>query len=223
MVQDPSAKDAAALQAPVPGTGYPGYGRTTPLPSKDPVTGRRLSGAAQARLKAERAQPQTRTRTRVKDAVPLAGGLWASVPDPPLSEGVVAVSVWVSTRVLPVAVQYAERGADITRARTITAMCSRLGKMRDKSTRCEQALTVREDRQGQAVNVLSPDPPVGDPIACLPWAYFRLASSIHDATRDEHFSRDRYLSVSETCSAMGMVPPNAAIDALIEALAPKGS
>lgn len=195
------------------------------MPSKDPVTGRRLSGAAQAKLKAERQAPATPSARGKVPSTPLAppAPSFLALAAPPLAQGVIAVSDWTVTQVLPRCVGLSEHGRDLTRVRTVQILCGKLGKIREKTVRAEQALAVREDRQGVSVDMLAESPPFGDPIAILPWAFMRLARAIHACAQDPHFSRDRYLSIGEAIGTIGMLPPNAAIDALIAVLDPRGS
>lgn len=128
------------------------------------------------------------------------------------------MSEWASSQVLPLCILLADASQDLTRVRVVQALCAKLGKMRDKSLRAEQACAVRLDRKGVAADVLANVAPLGDPIGVLVWSFLRLARAIHGAAQDRVFSRDRYLTVGDACATMGMLPPNAAIDALIDAL-----
>ena len=166
------------------------------------------------------------TRAQARQLVCLATipvhQLWAAneFADPRTCEGVIAVAEWAVTAVLPTCVALARSGMDLDRVSVVQKSAAKLGKMRDKALRCEQALLVREDRRGTAVDVLAPEPPVHDPIATLAWAYMALAKAIYDMTRDAHFRAKKYTIMTDACAAVGYVPPNSAIDAILDEFDP---
>ena len=187
------------------------------MPSRDPVSGKRLTGAQQRRLKEQRTAP---TVGGPAHDPPTPTGLYSAITDPPVREGVIAVAEWAVTAVLPTCVALARSGMDLDRVSVVQKSAAKLGKMRDKALRCEQALLVREDRRGTAVDVLAPEPPVHDPIATLAWAYMALAKAIYDMTRDAHFRAKKYTIMTDACAAVGYVPPNSAIDAILDEFDP---
>ena len=139
------------------------------MPSRDPATGKRLSGAQQRRRKREVQAPELQA-----PEVPPVPARFAGLPSPPAT--VSAIEAWAAGLNLCAAVA-AEDSADnaAPRVSAVIGLCRELGRLSVKAARSEKALRLRRLRLGES-DALDPErPPVDDPAATVLWAYRRLA------------------------------------------------
>ena len=125
------------------------------MPSRDPKTGKRLSGAQQAKLTAARRQGLDHIPTPCLTNVPL----------PPC--GVGAIESWAAV----VNLRCATETVDPVRLHWIGTLCRELGKMAAKARRAEKVMKLRRLRQGIDDHIDLDAPPIDDPVAIVPWCY----------------------------------------------------
>jgi hypothetical protein len=112
----------------------------------------------------------------------------------------------------------AERGEDPVRVSTIHKACRKLGQLKDKARRSEQTCQLRKLRLHEQIDLASPTPPIGDPLAAVGWAYLRLAQQIYAMATVPRFEPAAYILPVEVCASVGFLPNNQAAKALIQRL-----
>lgn len=195
------------------------------VPSKNPLTGRRLSGNAQRqrqRLAAAHAafstadegvpcaEPRVPNRLRLPPALEddesglcQSVDLFAALPEAPLLGGVAACESWAA-KVALVCAQAVEAGADAERALLLATCCKRLGQLAPKAQRSEQAAYVGEHGLGRKVDLLADDPPLAQPLCGVAWVFFRLCRLTESLVRrDAPVDPQRVLLLLNVLSVAG--------------------
>lgn len=154
------------------------------MPSRDPVTKRRLSGAAQRRKAATSKALAVRTAPEAElvDTLPIPAA-FGGVQPPPYAGGVDAVEGWAADVNLRAAL--AADGCDeyeAARIHAVVQLCGELGKTRRKARAAEKILRLRQVRLfDDAAELDVKSPPYGDPVAIVGWSYLFIARLIHEA------------------------------------------
>lgn len=174
------------------------------MPSRDPKTGRRLSGAAQRKKARPAPAPApvpsphpSRKRpiepppppppapaappARVSEA-PSAeqdGNPFAGLRAPPLDEGPPAIESW-GAEVGAMAVEAAQRGQDPGRVRWVHRAVRKIGQLKDKSRHSWKMCQALAEFRGEEVDLRAEERPAVA-VALPAWAYFRIAVAIHAA------------------------------------------
>ena len=180
------------------------------MPSKDPETGKRLSGAALRKRRAERGEVAA-------DAPDLPiPDAFADVAAPPLC--VAAIESWAAGLNLRAAVA-AEEAVEESGPRVVfvVGVCRELGRLSVKATRSEKAMRLRRLRLGED-DVLDTDvPPLGDPVVAVAWAYARLARLGFEAATSPSWRPDgRKVAAAKALAGAGFLPCNAELRAVAE-------
>lgn len=104
---------------------------------------------------------------------------------PPLAQGVDACLSWANEVGLRVYLLVAsEKEAELKRAKLLIRMVSRIGMLRSKAFRSEQAVLVRKEQEQHPIDLLSDAPPLRDPLATTAWAYFALVKLLFEACQN---------------------------------------
>lgn len=144
------------------------------MPSYNPTTGKRLSGAVQRKRKHE--------LTTAQEAGP--SGLNVSLP--PLAKGAEACVSWANdVGLICIAAAQHGRPAELPRVRVVSTTLAKLGMLKDKALRSEQAVKLRSQLDGVVCDLLSSNPPLGDAVAAVAWAYFQLVRLLHEQCHNE--------------------------------------
>lgn len=155
------------------------------MPSKNPQTGHRLSGGAQRKLAALR-RGEASTALTLPDEVEVDA--FVGVTPPPVADGVNRVSSWAA-QVLGVAVGHLATTIDAKAVLVAKALKS-LGKMQGKAVKSENALKLRQLRQGVSYDLTATERP-SDDLATHAWSFCRLAGVIYDVACDPCFDAER--------------------------------
>jgi len=164
------------------------------MPSRDPKTGKRLSGSAQAKLTAARRQGLDHIPTPCLTNVPL----------PPA--GVGAIESWAAVINLRCAVET----VDPVRLHWIGTLCRELGKMAAKARRAEKVMKLRRLRQGIDDHIDLDAPPIDDPVAIVPWCYAAVAAYLHTVASAPGWGPDeqKALRLKSLCQAGFLACPD---------------
>jgi hypothetical protein len=190
------------------------------VPLRDPATGKRLSGAAQrrrARLCASPGEPtEASPQSQTPPPLPPVG---AHLGPPPLGAGVAACETWL-LRLAMTAGQAAEQGQDLARVLLVRSLVREAGKLRDKATRSQKAVSLLLLRRGIKVDVSGSDPPYEHPAAGALWAYLRLVTLAYESATIllDAPTQHRLQEAAKTLASAGYVAGKGAIDALISEL-----
>lgn len=159
------------------------------MPSYNPTTGKRLSGAAQ------------RKRKQALASSPESGSFFSRLGAPPLSQGVEACVTWANDVGL-VCIATASHGSpgELLRIRVVSTTLAKLGMLKEKALRSEQAVNLRNQMESRKYHLLSTSPPLGDAMAAVGWAYFQLVRLLYTQCQqeitEENLSRWEVLSTS---------------------------
>lgn len=186
------------------------------MPSIDPTTGKRFSGARQQRHKRERAallsgdakrprRQNTQALTAPKSVQPATvADVQLPIPDnfadvtpPPISEGVAAVEAWAADLNLRSAVAAeTASAAEQVRLAAVGSILQQAAKVRIRAETSEKVCKLRRLRlfEGEALSL--DRPPVGDPVAIPAWAFVKLAALAHAAATDPGWLPDERLVVT---------------------------
>lgn len=190
--------------APVPTFGH--------VPSVDPNTGQRLSGAAQRKLNARQQQARGQLLTLGTSHPDLA-----AVPAPPVSGGVAACEAWAASVNLR-AVQLVQLGHEAERVKLIRSCVRKIGQLRVKARRSEKACELRMLTKRIKVDYLAEHPPTEDPLASCAWSYLQLCQVLHRICTQPGLDLQRTQDLVETLANAGFVPCAAAIAELIDSI-----
>lgn len=176
------------------------------MPSKDPTTGKRLSGAGQRTLK------KTRQDGGSALAVPAA---FADLEPPPPT--VTGVEAWAAGLAIRAAVAAESAGRELARAIAVAAILKSMGKLRSLAARSAKALELRRLRLREPG--VPTEAPISDPVAVPVWAFRRLAELAHEAATLPHWRPDPRLAVTvaalASCSGLPCQTEVAAIVARV--------
>lgn len=190
------------------------------MPSRD-ATGRRLSGAGQAKLKKEREAAGLVRRAPAAPTFPIHPTL-QDVPPPP-SRGVALVESWAAGLNLRAAVGLETATAEeAPRLAAVVGIVRECGKLKDKAGRAEKALTLRRLRLGGDDTVDLAQPPYGDPPAIVIFAFHKLAALAHDAATSPDWQPDGRLAAVKALASAGFLPCNAELQAISDAVEDQG-
>ncbi len=86
-----------------------------------------------------------------------------------------------------VCIQAACQGSqsDLLRVRVVTSTLAKLGMLKDKALRSEQAVRLRNQVDGVTCDLASSHPPLGDAMAAVAWAYFQLVTLLYEQCQHE--------------------------------------
>lgn len=192
-------------------TGAPGRpaGPTNSVPTRDPETGHRLSGAALRRRRAARDG-----HVLPEAALPVPAAFVGAVPPP---AGVAAIESWASGLNLRAAVAAEEPGAESTpRVAFVISLCRELGRLTVKAARSEKAMRLRRLRLGES-DAVGPEVPVDDPVAAVSWAYVHLARLAYEAATSPTWRLDpRKVAAAKALANAGFLTCNAELRAVAE-------
>lgn len=192
------------------------------MPSRD-ESGRRLSGAGQAKLKKQReaAGLVRRTPAVVEEAYPRHPALH-DVPTPP-PRGVAAVESWAAGLNLRAAVGLETADAEeAPRLAAVVGIGRELGRLKDKAARAEKALALRRIRLGGDDTVDLGSPPYGDPPAIVIYAFHKLASLAFDAATSPNWQPDGRIAAVKALASAGFLPCNSELQAISDAVEKQG-
>lgn len=164
------------------------------MPSRDPKTGKRLSGSQQIKL--------AEARRNGLDHIPTL--CLTNVPLPP--QGVGAIESWAAVVNLRCAVET----VDPVRLHWIGTLCRELGKMAAKARRAEKVMQLRRLRQGIDDHIDLDVPPIDDPVAIVPWCYAAVASYLHTVASAPGWGPDeqKALRLKSLCQAGFLACPD---------------
>lgn len=190
------------------------------MPTYDPTTGKRLSGAQQQ--KQARARRGTASLAVVSPAdveSPPVPPALLGLPPPP-TRGVAATEVWAAGLNLRAGVALHEASEEeAPRLFTATTICRELGKMTGKALRAEKALTLRRIRLGQVDRIDLDDPPYDDPVAICVWSFHKLAQLAYEAAADPAWKPDvRSLASARVFAGSALLPCAGALKAVADAI-----
>lgn len=179
------------------------------MPSRDPVTGKRLPGSAQRKLKALR---QGQPGALVKSP-PMA----LDVPPPPrevdASEAWVAVLNLKVSTLLPTAAD-----DDLPRLVFVVAVVQKLAKLRRRALMAEKYAQLRRLRLHEYYDIDLTTPPT-DPALSVLWAWHKLCEIIYQAATSAEFVRDVRIDAQvATLVNAGGLPCEARIAELMDQL-----
>lgn len=178
------------------------------MPSKNPHTGRRVSGGQQRAAKRARA---------------LASSVFAELTKPPIDQGVEAVESWAAGLNLRLAVALGDADeADAKRLRAIAVVVRELGRLKDKARRAEKALVLRARRLSGERAIRLDTPPYEDPPARIPWAYAALAQEAYEAATVSTWPLRRRMRRVRVLAQSGFLPCNFAIAQLSDEVDARG-
>lgn len=192
------------------------------MPSRD-KSGRRLSGAGQAKLKKQREAAGLVRRTPVAavEEAPRHPVLH-DVPPPP-DRGVAAVESWAAGLNLRAAVGLETATAEeAPRLAAVVGIVRECGKLKDKAARAEKALTLRRLRLGGDDVVDLDKPPFDDPPAIVIYAFHKLAALAFDAATTPDWQPDGRLAAVKALASAGFLPCNADLKAISDAVKAQG-
>lgn len=190
------------------------------MPSRDPRTGKRLSGSAQRRKAsgpAAPAVPRPAPRPVVPRGTPAQvpeerpgcppGNPFADLRAPPLDEGPPAVESWGAT-VAAMAVEAAQRAEDPARVRWVHRAVRKLGMLKDRARHAHKACEALAEFRGEEVDLCADERPTVA-VALPAWAFFVIARAIHvaatapawDEATEAHWSL-----IVEACASIGYTP-----------------
>lgn len=184
------------------------------MPSRD-ADGKRLSGAALRKRRAERDDHVALVRTGEASALPVPAA-FADVQPPPV--GVAAVEAWAAGLNLRAALA-AETADDETAPRVafVVGLCRELGRLSVKAGRSEKALKLRRLRLGESDALNLNVPPTDDPVAAVAWAYARLARLAFEAAASPSWVADpRQVAAAKALAGAGFLPCNGALKDVAE-------
>lgn len=141
------------------------------MPSRDPTTGKPISGAQGRRRRAAAAAlvPATASPPALTDT-----------PPPPVADGVPALEAWAAALLMRAAATSPGTPGERVQLDALTALCRELGRLRAKAARSHKALMLAQLRLGWApVDLTSPNPPADRPVAACAWAFVQLAELAH--------------------------------------------
>ena len=190
------------------------------MPSRD-ASGRRLSGAGQAKLKKQREAAGLVRRVPDAPTFPIHFTL-QDVPTPP-PRGVAAVESWAAGLNLRAAVGLETATAEeAPRLAAVVGIVRELGRLKDKAARAEKALALRRLRLGGDDGVDLESPPYGDPPAIVIYAFHKLASLAFDAATSPDWQPDGRLAAVKALASAGFLPCNADLKAISDAVKAQG-
>lgn len=174
------------------------------MPSRNPHTGRRESGASQRKGKRHRA---------------LAKPLFANLAEPPALAGTEAIEAWASGLNLRVGVAIGDASDEAaTRLKAIATIIRELGKLKDKARRAEKALRLRELRLQVSAELRLDDPPYEDPPARIPWVLLALAQEAHQAATQPGWPQRQRMRRVKVLAQTGFVPCNFTLGMISDAV-----
>lgn len=152
----------------------PSDGYSLGMPSYNATTGKRVSGAAQRKRKRAR-------NTAEEDVLP-----HLDVSAPPLAEGVEDCISWANDVGLHCIATARHGGpSKLLRVRVVSTTLAKLGMLKDKALRSEQAVKLRNQLDTIQCDLLSTEPPLGDAVAAVAWAYFQLVQLLYEQCHSE--------------------------------------
>lgn len=192
------------------------------MPSRDPETGKRLSGAALRKRRREREGEVGLVRAEPSAAI--AAPAEIPVPEvftaltPPPAKDVAAVEAWAAGLNLRAAVglETADE-AEAVRLVAVVTMVRELGRLSAKARRSEKALELRRLRLGEDVELDPTAPPFDDPAAIVLWAFLRLAQLAYDAAIAPTWQPDGRLAAVKALASAGFVACNDELRRIINA------
>lgn len=164
------------------------------MPSRDPKTGKRLSGQQQKQLAA--------ARRGGLDHIPTP--CLTNVPVPPV--GVGAIESWAAV----INLRCATETVDPLRLHWIGTLCRELGKMSAKARRAEKVMMLRRLRLGVDDAIDLDTPPVLDPVAIVPWCFVAVAAYLHTVASSPAWQPDeqKALRLKSLCQAGFLACPD---------------
>ena len=174
------------------------------MPSRDPWSGKRLSGAAQ------------RKKQRTPASAEPHREVFARLLPPPVDEGVEACVAWLSD-VGMLCMEAARDGAELVRVRVVVQSLTVLGVLKEKALRSEQAVRLRES----SIQVLlQQTPPLGDAMAAVGWAYFQMMQLLYAQCQEEmkKEAHARWAAMTSSAARLGYVKEQAQTRALVQHL-----
>ncbi len=192
------------------------------MPTYDPITGKRLSGAQQQKQARARRSTASLAITNapppVIEDVPIPPAL-LGLPPPP-ARGVAAVEAWAAGLNLRAGVALPDASEEeAPRLFTATTICRELGKLTGKALRAEKALTLRRIRLGQADRIDLDDPPFDDPVAICVWSFHKLAAIAYEAAADPAWKPDvRGIAAARVFASAAFLPCAGALRAVADAI-----
>ena len=192
------------------------------MPSKNPATGKRYSGATQRKIaKVRQGTPVTLARRPVQPdpkSVLVGDDSFVALPPPPVAAGVDAVCSWASG-VLGVAVAALSQGID-PKAVLVARSIKSLGKLTGRALRSEKALKLRQLRQGVPYDLALADCPA-DELARHAWAFARLALAIWGVATEPTLDEEqvhRFLMLVDALATFEKVSADASFSTLLAQL-----
>ena len=190
------------------------------MPTYDPITGKRLSGAAQDKQAAERRGLVKSKAAAISELeslpVPVA---FLGLPPPP-ARGVAAIEAWAAGLNLRAGVALPDASEEeAPRLFAATTICKDLGKLTGKALRAEKALTLRRIRLGQSDRIDLDNPPFDDPAAICLWSFHKLAAIAYEAAVDPEWKPDvRGIAAARVFASAAALPCAGAIRAIADAI-----
>lgn len=188
------------------------------MPSRNPQTGRRISGGAQRKRAELRKLPAKQPEPTAEPTAELVDDPFVGLAKPPVADGVDAVCSWASS-ILGVAV--AALSVSISpKAVLLSRAIKALGRLTGRALRSEKALRLRQLRLGTPYDLSLPECPA-DELARHAWAFCRLSLAIHEvaaaATMDEE-AVHRFLMLVDALATFEKVSADASFTALLRQL-----
>ena len=212
------------------------------MPSYNPETGKRISGAEQRRRKAaklgqvptpkptpkpDKTTPTPTSRALVRKAAPQPTPAPQGLPIPPdfLLVGAPPteahdIEKWAAGLNLRCALATQTATSDeMPRCLFLMQVIRDLGRMKDKVAKAEKGLLLRKLRLGVEWEYDAQQPPYDDPLAALVWAYRTLAGMAFQASTDPSWEADpRLFTTAKIYAGSGFLPNNKELDAVIDAV-----
>lgn len=184
------------------------------MPSVDPQTGKRYSGAKQRRYKRERAAlvpaPKPGQRADIDSVVaqlPIPP-LYADLQPPPVATGVDALEAWAADLQLRTAIEAADADAMVqVRLAAVGTVLQQAGKIRARAETSAKVVKLRKLRLFDGDDLALDRPPVGDPVAAPLWAFVKLCGLAYAAATDPAWLPSEGLAVEiKSLAAIALLP-----------------
>lgn len=200
------------------------------MPSIDPQTGKRYSGAKQRRYKRERAAlvpaPKPRQRADADSAdvqLPISPH-YVDLQQPPVSAGVDALEAWAADLQLRTAIDAADADAEAqVRLAAVSTVLQTAGKIRARAETAAKVVKLRRLRLFEGGDLALDRPPVGDPVAAPLWAFAKLCCLAYAAATDPAWLPSDALVVEvKALAAVALLPCRGEQRRIVDAVKAQG-
>lgn len=178
------------------------------MPSRDPLTGKRLSGSAQRARAAARAAPPPR-KPPPRRLAPLAVGYDGLEYPPPGYHASLAWAQGLAAR----GAALARANQDPVRVRLVGQVLAQLARLKGPAQDSETACAAAREYLGLVVDVQGDAPPA-EPVARSIWAWIALCRLAYTAATDEDADESQVLHAARQLAQVGLLHPQRAFDDL---------